>query len=181
MKKLFLLLCAFVVLGGSVYAQKEEKNQLDFPVTKERLISVLQKKALEEPDIIDTLNAHGADFQVTPVVEKEMRRSGASSKIVAATRRNYRYRIAIANGRAENLVVPKYPGAAKAVKASGSVNVLVLVNEDGNVIDARVLSGHALLAPAALEAARASSFKPMLVEGRKVKVTGIVVYNFVEK
>ena len=84
----------------------------------------------------------------------------------------------VVNGKAANLVKPPYPPAAKAVRASGAVNVQVLIDENGNVISASAVSGHALLRASAEAAARASKFSPTMLAGQRVKVTGVIVYNF---
>jgi TonB family protein len=85
----------------------------------------------------------------------------------------------VINGKATNLVKPAYPAAARAVRAEGAVNVQVTIDEEGNVIAASAVSGHPLLRAAAVEAARASKFAPTRLSGQAVKVTGIIVYNFV--
>ena len=84
----------------------------------------------------------------------------------------------VLNSKARNLVVPEYPPAAKAVKASGTVIVQVIVDEQGNVVAATATSGHPLLRAAAVQAARESKFRPTLLDGQPVKVTGVIVYNF---
>ncbi len=84
----------------------------------------------------------------------------------------------VVNGKAVNLVKPPYPPAAKAVRASGAVNVDVTIDENGNVIAAHASSGHALLRQAAEQAARASKFSPTMLSGQRVKVAGTIVYNF---
>lgn len=83
------------------------------------------------------------------------------------------------NSRAVNLTTPAYPSAAKAVRAAGRVTVQVLVDEGGNVMSARAVSGHPLLRQAAEAAARQSRFNPIRVNNRAVSATGILVYNFV--
>ena len=85
----------------------------------------------------------------------------------------------VLNGKAVNLVKPPYPPAAKAVRASGAVNVQVTLDEQGNVISATAVSGHPLLRTSAVQAARSSKFSPTLLSGKPVKVTGVIVYNFV--
>ncbi|MGI8789046.1 MAG: TonB family protein [Pyrinomonadaceae bacterium] len=84
----------------------------------------------------------------------------------------------VLNGKATTLVKPEYPPAARAVKASGAVNVQVTIDEQGDVISASAVSGHPLLRQAAEEAARNSKFAPVMLSGVPVKVTGIIVYNF---
>lgn len=85
----------------------------------------------------------------------------------------------VVNGKATNLVKPPYPAAARAVRASGAVNVQVTIDEGGSVISASAVSGHPLLRAAAVQAARSSRFSPTMLSGQPVKVTGVIVYNFV--
>jgi TonB family protein len=85
----------------------------------------------------------------------------------------------VLNGKATNLVQPTYPPAAKAVRASGAVNVQVTIDEKGDVISASAVSGHPLLRASAVAAAREAKFSPTLFSGKPVKVTGVIVYNFV--
>ncbi len=85
----------------------------------------------------------------------------------------------VVNGSAVSLPKPVYPAAAKAVRAGGTVNVQVTIDEQGNVIAASAVSGHPLLRQASETAARAAKFKGTLLEGVAVKVNGVIVYNFV--
>jgi len=85
----------------------------------------------------------------------------------------------VLNGKAANLPKPEYPPAARAVRASGTVTVQVLVDVDGKVITASAVGGHPLLQSAAVTAARAARFAPTLLSGQPVKVSGVIVYNFV--
>ncbi len=84
----------------------------------------------------------------------------------------------IVNGSAISLPKPAYPPAAKAVGATGMVNVQVTIDEAGNVVSAVATSGHPLLKPAAVRAAREAKFRPTRLSGVLVKVSGIIVYNF---
>lgn len=85
----------------------------------------------------------------------------------------------VLNGKAASLPKPVYPPAARAVRAGGSVAVAVLIDESGQVVSANAVSGHPLLTAASEEAARKARFSPTLLEGRPVKVSGIITYNFV--
>lgn len=84
----------------------------------------------------------------------------------------------VLNGKAISLPPPSYPPIARAVRASGQVEVKVTIDEQGNVISAQAISGHSLLQAAAVAAAYQAKFKPILVSGTPVKVTGIIIYNF---
>jgi TonB family protein len=85
----------------------------------------------------------------------------------------------VVNGKALKLAKPAYPPAAKAVRASGAVNVQILIDEEGSVVSATAVSGHPLLRAAAEQAARESKFAPTRLNGQPVRVSGVVVYNFV--
>jgi len=85
----------------------------------------------------------------------------------------------VLNGKATSLPKPPYPAAARAVRASGAVNVQVTISESGSVVSASAVSGHPLLRQAAEQAARSARFAPTLLSGQAVSVTGVIVYNFV--
>lgn len=84
----------------------------------------------------------------------------------------------IINGKATNLPKPLYSAAAIAVNAAGDVNIQVVLDEAGNVISAKAVSGHAMLRSSALDAARKAKFSPTVLNGQAVKVTGVIVYKF---
>ena len=83
------------------------------------------------------------------------------------------------NGTAIKLVQPAFPPMARAVRASGEVVVLVLIDTEGKVIAAEALSGHPLLFAASVTAARASEFTGIKLDGKPVYATGKIIYNFV--
>ena len=66
----------------------------------------------------------------------------------------------VLNGKATSLPIPAYPPIAKAARASGNVTVEVTVDEDGNVVAAKAVSGHPLLQAASVAAARNAKFAP---------------------
>lgn len=89
--------------------------------------------------------------------------------------------VGIMNSRASNLVKPAYPQTAKQMNASGQVMVQISVDEDGNVLSAKAVSGNSLLRSAAENAARQSRFNPVKINDRAVRATGLVVYNFINQ
>jgi TonB family protein len=84
----------------------------------------------------------------------------------------------VLNGKAIDLPQPPYPPAARAVRASGQVSVQVTVGVDGKILSASAVSGHPLLRPAAVQAARQARLSPTFLGGEPVKVTGVLNYNF---
>lgn len=85
----------------------------------------------------------------------------------------------IMSGKFMQLVQPAYPKNLKKVKVKESVNVMVLVGERGNVIQAKaVCAKNSALATVAEQAALASKFSPTVKGEKAIKVKGIIVYNF---
>ena len=84
----------------------------------------------------------------------------------------------VLNGKAISLPKPDYPAEAKAAGAEGVVVIQVTVDEQGNVTEARALSGPKMLQEVSVNAALQAKFSPTLLQGEPVKVTGVIVYNF---
>jgi protein TonB len=84
-------------------------------------------------------------------------------------------------GSAIKKVEPAYPRLAVTTGTAGSVVVEVLIDERGNVVSARALSGHALLRDAAVTAARGWRWKPTTLNGVPVQVMGTITFNFIRQ
>lgn len=84
----------------------------------------------------------------------------------------------VCNSKAVVLPKPEYPASASTVRVSGSVTVHILIDEQGNVEKANVVSGHPLLRAASVKAALQARFEPFLLSNKPVKVSGTLVYNF---
>ncbi len=84
----------------------------------------------------------------------------------------------VIKGNAISLPKPIYSTIAKQMRLQGDVTVQVLIDEGGNVISAKAVSGHPVLLPETLKAARQARFKPTTLSGQAVKVSGLITYNF---
>jgi TonB family protein len=85
----------------------------------------------------------------------------------------------VLNGKAISLPRPAYPPIARQAHASGAVVVQVVIDEEGNVIWTRAVSGHPLLQAVSVQAARGAKFSPTKLSGQAVKVVGVITYNFI--
>ena len=87
----------------------------------------------------------------------------------------------VVNGKALSLPQPKYPSAARKTRDEGRVKVQIVIDELGSVSQAAVVEGpeSTSLREAALGAARNSRFTPTFLMGQPVKVSGVLIYNFV--
>lgn len=73
---------------------------------------------------------------------------------------------------------PTYPPLAKAARISGVVKLEGVIARDGTVQQLRLLSGHPLLAQAALEAVARWRYTPTLLNGEPVEVIAPIEVNF---
>ncbi len=85
----------------------------------------------------------------------------------------------VLNGKALSLPKPRYPPAARVINADGQVTIQVVILEDGSIFSAAAIAGHPFLRPVARQAACEAKFSPTLLEGKPVKVSGVITYNFV--
>ena len=84
----------------------------------------------------------------------------------------------VIKGNAIFLPKPIYSNIARQIRLQGDVTVQILIDENGNVISAKAVSGHPMLVPETLKAARQARFKPTTLSGQPVKVSGLITYNF---
>jgi protein TonB len=71
-----------------------------------------------------------------------------------------------------------YPLLARQMKVQGAVLLQAFIGADGVVRNLRVLSGPAILASAAREAARGWKFRPYLQNGQPVETQATIAVNF---
>ena len=87
---------------------------------------------------------------------------------------------AVAKNNLISFVQPDYPPLAKAASIAGKVRAEIIVDESGNVASVKLLSGHPMLAPAALAAVRKWKYRPFEVDGRPARVQTEVEVNIPE-
>ena len=92
-------------------------------------------------------------------------------------------RIRVSSGVSQGLLVskvaPEYPDEARDQHIQGMVILQVRIDREGNVMNAELISGHSLLAPAAIEAVRQWKYRPYLLNGNALEVDTQVQVNFV--
>ncbi len=75
-------------------------------------------------------------------------------------------------------VEPIYPDQARQQGVQGTVRLEAVIGKEGRVEDLKVISGHALLVPAALDAVRQWRYSPTQVDGKPVTVVTKVDVEF---
>ena len=75
-------------------------------------------------------------------------------------------------------VPPDYPPDAKQARIQGTVVLRVNIDKEGNVSNIQLISGHPILAPAAIGAVKQWKYKPYLLNGAPIEVETQVTVNF---
>ena len=69
-------------------------------------------------------------------------------------------------------------GPSKSARISGVVHLAAVISASGTIQDLKVISGHPLLIPAALEAVKQWVYQPTLLNGEPVEVQTQIDVNF---
>jgi periplasmic protein TonB len=75
-------------------------------------------------------------------------------------------------------VLPKYPELAREAHIQGQVKIDAVLDEQGNVIEMKIVSGPPLLYQAALDALKQWKYEPTYLNDRPIAVQMIVTINF---
>jgi len=75
-------------------------------------------------------------------------------------------------------VPPVYPPLARQAHLQGRVVLQVRISKSGDVVNLQLISGHPMLAPAAIEAVKQWKYMPYLLNGEPVEVETKVTVNF---
>jgi periplasmic protein TonB len=73
---------------------------------------------------------------------------------------------------------PRFPTLARQARLNGTVVIEAIIDEHGNVIEARVVSGHPLLVEAALEAVKERRYEPTFLDGEPIAIDLSVQVTF---
>lgn len=76
-------------------------------------------------------------------------------------------------------VQPQYPKLAQITHVSGTVQLRAIIGTDGRIRELEVLSGNALLQPAAVAAVREWRYRPTMLNGQAVEVETLITVNFI--
>lgn len=91
-------------------------------------------------------------------------------------------RVRVSTGVMQGLMVsnpaPAYPADAREQHVEGVVLMQIEIGRDGKVCDLALISGHPLLAPAAMDAVRHWTYRPYLLNGDPVEVNSQVMVKF---
>ena len=95
-----------------------------------------------------------------------------------ATPQRVRVSAGVTSGLLIRKVNPIYPPLARQARISGTVILRAVISKDGSIENLSLVSGHPMLAPAAIDAVRQWKYKPYLLNGEPVEVDTEVQVNF---
>jgi periplasmic protein TonB len=95
-----------------------------------------------------------------------------------ATPQRVRVSAGVTSGLLIRKVNPVYPPLARQARISGTVILRAVISKDGSIENLSLVSGHPMLAPAAIDAVRQWKYKPYLLNGEPVEVDTEVQVNF---
>ena len=123
------------------------------------------------------VDKNGVTFKLTSESERRLRAAGADDALVSAVAKPTNL-AGVVPGKLTHQVMPVYPPMAKTARVQGKVVLDATVDESGNVVNARVVSGHPMLQQAALDAVKLWKYTPFRAQGRPVSVTTRVTIEF---
>src|SRR5689334_2187857 len=91
-------------------------------------------------------------------------------------------RVRVSQGVSQGLLIhqvkPNYPPLARQARIQGSVVLQAVIAKDGSIQGLHLVSGHPMLAPAAIEAVKQWRYKPYFLNGEPVEVETQITVNF---
>jgi len=83
-------------------------------------------------------------------------------------------RVRVSQGVSQGLLIkkiqPPYPPLARQARIQGQVVLQAEISKDGSIQNLRLISGHPMLAPSAIEAVKQWRYKPYYLNGEPVEV-----------
>jgi len=95
-----------------------------------------------------------------------------------ATPQRVRVSSGVVSGLLVRKVPPTYPPLARQARIQGVVILQAQISKEGTIQNLQLISGHPMLAPAAIEAVKQWKYRPYLLNGEPVEVDTQVQVNF---
>ena len=95
-----------------------------------------------------------------------------------ATPQRVRVSAGVTAGLLVKRVQPAYPPLARQARIQGTVVLQAQISKTGDIENLQLISGHPMLAPAAIEAVKQWKYRPYLLNGEPVEVETQVQVNF---
>jgi protein TonB len=84
----------------------------------------------------------------------------------------------ISEGNLLRKILPAYPPLARSARIQGQVVLQAVISKQGSIENLRVVAGHPMLVPAAIEAVRQWLYRPYVLNNEPVEVETQITVNF---
>jgi len=164
-----VLLLAIVVVVGERLATSEGRSSRKTPTSA-------QQRQTAEPALV---NSGGPPAAAEPDA-KISRSTSTPAKNESQVQPLQRIRLSPddAAGLLVEKVVPDYPPLARQAHVKGSVVLDADISKDGAIEKLKLVIGHPLLVPAAIDAVKHWRYKPYVMNGQAVPVNTQITVNF---
>jgi protein TonB len=92
------------------------------------------------------------------------------------------HRVIVSQGVIQGMLLhrvqPAYPPLARQARIQGQVTLQAEISRDGSIKNLRLMTGHPMLAPSAIEAVKQWKYKPYILNGEPVEVETTITVNF---
>jgi TonB family protein len=156
----------YLLNGSPVNVQTMVRLKFIIPPDNESQGSVIDTPLVADSPIANPL-PEALTREVAPVPQPSI-----------AVPKRIRVSSGVSQGLLESKVNPEYPADAREARIQGVVVLKVQIDEEGNVVQVELVSGHPLLAEAAIEAVKQWKYKPYLLNGNPIAVETQVMVNF---
>ncbi|MGH9528806.1 MAG: energy transducer TonB [Terriglobales bacterium] len=152
-------------------------DQLRTPTKIPKKIEMIKEDAAPPPMTAGVVGGISGPGQVGGVIGGII-----SSTPVAVPKVATPTRIRVSQGVTQGLkirnVTPVYPPLARQARIQGTVLLQAIISKDGSIQGLRVISGHPMLIPAAIDAVKQWKYKPYILNGEPVEVDTQITVNF---
>jgi protein TonB len=104
--------------------------------------------------------------------------SNHSTAPTVATPKRLRVSSGISEGMLTHRVEPTYPTIALRAHIQGQVLLSAIISKEGAIENLKLISGHPMLVPAAIEAVKQWHYRPYILNGEGLEVETTVTVNF---
>ena len=162
-----------------------ERRQLNDQVLREpgyipRTTSMVRDEPVstDGPPSMDGVVPGGGPGGVANSAITEIAKAAPSVMTKASPPSKLRVSSGVAAGMLVHSVKPQYPALAVQARIQGTVVLQAVIGKDGTIQELRLVSGHPILAPAAIEAVKQWRYRPYLLNSEPVEVDTQINVNF---
>ncbi len=169
-----------ILIGNRILALNVwgPENQVETPeiarfLDSFRLMTDGEKRLYGTTNAAEMIPVDAAGREIDPAKVKPSPTEAPASDVLVVRRSE-----GVLRGSAVKQAKPGYPKDALDARIEGDVVCEILIDTDGKVIEASIISGPKALQEAALAAVRQWVFRPVSLNGQPVRVSGGITFRF---